>query len=50
MSVAFVTAAVMMTAWGRVPWTDPWLAVSTITVAFVPRAIGAPLGDILPGS
>jgi uncharacterized membrane protein len=50
MSVAFVTAAVMMTIWGRVSWTDPWLAVSTITVAFVPMAIGAALGDILPGS
>jgi uncharacterized membrane protein len=50
MSVSFLTAVVMMTMWGRVSWTDPWLAISTISVAFVPMAIGAALGDILPGS
>ncbi len=40
----------MMTGWGWVSWTDPWLAVSTITVAYFPMSIGAALGDILPGS
>ena len=50
LGVAFVTAVVMMTAWGRVSWTEPWLAISTVSVAFVPMAIGGALGDILPGS
>jgi uncharacterized membrane protein len=50
MTVSFVMAVVMMTGWGRVSWSDPWLAVCTISVAFVPMAIGAALGDILPGS
>jgi uncharacterized membrane protein len=48
-TVAFLTAVVMMTAWGRVDWAEPWLAFSQIAVAFVPMAIGAALGDILPG-
>ncbi|MEF8784557.1 MAG: DUF2391 family protein [Haloarculaceae archaeon] len=50
MSISFLIAVVMMTGWGRVTWTDPWLAVCTVSVAFVPMAIGAALGDILPGS
>lgn len=45
-----VTAAVMMTAWGRIEWADPWLAVSQILVAMVPMSLGGALGDILPGS
>ncbi|MFC3476855.1 DUF2391 family protein [Halobacterium litoreum] len=44
------TAAVLLTAWGRVSWTDPWLAACTVAVALTPMAIGAALGDILPGS
>lgn len=48
--VAFLTALVAMTAWGRVDWATPWLAFCTVSVAFVPMAIGAALGDILPGS
>jgi len=47
---SFLTAILLMTAWGRVDWTDPWLAFCTCSVAFVPMAIGAALGDILPGS
>ena len=50
LGVSFVTALLMMTAWGRVSWADPWLALSTVSVAFLPMAIGAALGDILPGS
>jgi uncharacterized membrane protein len=50
MTVPMVTALFMMTAWGRVSWGDPWLAICTVSVAFVPMAIGAALGDILPGS
>jgi len=47
---SFTTAVLLMTAWGRVDWGDPWLALCTCCVAFVPMAIGAALGDILPGS
>lgn len=50
LSVSFLTALLMMTVWGRVDWAEPWLAVSTVSVAFVPMTIGAALGDILPGS
>lgn len=49
LTVSVLTAAFMMTAWGRVDWGDPWLAVCQISVAFVPMAIGAALGDLLPG-
>lgn len=48
--VSFLTALAAMTVWGRVDWSDPWLALSTVSVAFVPMAIGAALGDILPGT
>lgn len=48
--VAFLTGVVVMTGWGRVDWARPWLAFCTVSVAFVPMAIGAALGDILPGS
>ena len=50
LGAATVTAAVMMTIWGRVDWAEPWLAVSQILVAVVPMSIGGALGDILPGS
>ncbi len=48
--VAFVVAALGLTLWGRLDWADPLLAICTTSVAFVPMAIGAALGDILPGS
>ncbi len=48
--VSFVTAVVLLTAWGRVDWVDPRLALATVVVAFLPMSIGAALGDILPGS
>jgi uncharacterized membrane protein len=50
LGVAAVTAVVGMTAWGRVDWSDPVLAGSQATVCFVAMAIGAALGDILPGT
>lgn len=49
--VAFITATVLLTLWGRIDWlTDPWLATCTVAVAAVPMSLGAALGDILPGS
>jgi uncharacterized membrane protein len=48
--VSLLLSLVMSTAWGRVDWAAPWLAVCTCAVAFVPMTIGAALGDILPGS
>jgi uncharacterized membrane protein len=50
LGVSFVTALVMMTAWGRVAWGDPVLTFATVVAAFVPMSVGAALGDILPGS
>jgi uncharacterized membrane protein len=47
---AMVTAAVMMSVWGRVDWGEPWVAICTVSVAYLPMAIGAALGDILPGT
>jgi len=51
---ALGTAVALLTAWGMVEWsTDPgvvWESLCICSVAFVPMAIGAALGDILPGS
>lgn len=48
--VAYITSTVMMTAWGRVDWQTPWIAFNQVNVTFVVMAIGAALGDILPGT
>ncbi len=50
LGVSAATAVALLTAWGRVDWAEPWLAASQVVVAVVPMAIGAALGDILPGS
>lgn len=50
LGVALILAIFAMTAWGRVDWADPWLAFSQSVVAFGPMAIGAALGDIIPGT
>ncbi|MGQ4554577.1 DUF2391 family protein [Halobellus sp. GM3] len=50
LGVSFLTAVVVMTAWGRIDWTDPTLAFATVVTAFVPMSVGAALGDILPGT
>jgi hypothetical protein len=39
----------MMTMWGRVDWTEPWIALCRTTVIWTGMAIGASLSDILPG-
>jgi len=49
-TVSFLAAVVLLTAWGRIDWADPLVALSTVVVAFLPMSIGAALGDILPGS
>ena len=50
LGVSLGTALVMMTAWGRVAWSEPLVAFATVVAAFVPMSLGAALGDILPGS
>jgi uncharacterized membrane protein len=49
LSISLLVAAAMMTMWGRVDWTEPWVALCRITVVWTGMAIGASLGDILPG-
>ena len=49
-TIAFLTAFVLMTAWGRVDWADPRVALAQVAVVFVGMSIGAALGDIIPGS
>ncbi|WP_248895584.1 DUF2391 family protein [Haloplanus halobius] len=48
--VSLLTATLLLTGWGRVDWSAPYLAVANVVVAFVPMSIGAALGDLLPGS
>ena len=50
LAVSYATAAITMTLWGRVDWIDPWLALCQTSVTFSAMAVGAALGDILPGS
>lgn len=50
LTISAVTATVLMTAWGRVDWSTPWLAACQVSVCFVALAVGAALGDILPGT
>lgn len=50
LGVSALTAFVLMTAWGRVDWAEPAVAAARTAVCFVGMAIGASLGDILPGN
>lgn len=48
--VSFLTAAALMTMWGRVAdWHDPVVAIARISVVWTVASFGAALGDILPG-
>lgn len=48
--VSFLTAAALMTLWGRVDgWADPVVALARISVVWTVASFGASLGDILPG-
>ncbi|UIP00551.1 DUF2391 family protein [Halobaculum sp. CBA1158] len=49
LGVAVLTAVVGLTAWGRVDWAEPTVALGSVLVATVPMAVGAALGDLLPG-
>jgi len=49
LAVAGGTALILMTIWGRVDWTTPVVAASQTLVTAVVMAVGASLGDILPG-
>jgi uncharacterized membrane protein len=48
--ISHLTAAAVMTAWGRIAWSEPVLALAQVVVAAVPMAIGAALSDLLPGT
>lgn len=50
LAIAVGLAAALMTAWGRVDWGDPVVAASQVLVTAMVMAIGAALGDILPGT
>ena len=51
LAIAAGTALVLMTMWGRVDWAgEPAVAASQTLVSTVVMAVGASLGDILPGS
>ncbi len=51
LAIASVTALVLMTVWGRVDWAaEPAVAASQSLVTAVVMAVGASLGDILPGA
>jgi len=48
--VSFLTAAALMTMWGRVDnWQDPVVAIARISVVWTVASFGAALGDILLG-
>lgn len=49
LGIAFATATMMMTLWGRVTWDEPWVNLCQVSVVFTAMAIGGSLGDILPG-
>lgn len=50
LGIAYLTATVVMTAWGRIHWAEPALAIGQVVVAAVPMAIGAAISDLLPGT
>ncbi len=48
-AVSFLTAAALMTMWGRVLWAEPVVAVARVSVVWSVASFGAALGDVLPG-
>ncbi|WP_348612402.1 DUF2391 family protein [Halobaculum rarum] len=49
LGVAAFTSVVGLTAWGQIDWADPAVALGSTVVAALPMAVGAALGDLLPG-
>ncbi|GGL23660.1 hypothetical protein GCM10009037_04040 [Halarchaeum grantii] len=50
-TISFTVTAAIFTGWGQAQWaSDPWLTLCIVGVAWAPTAVGAALGDILPGS
>ena len=50
LAIAALASLAVMTAWGRVDWATPGVALAQVTATAVPMAIGGALGDILPGT
>jgi hypothetical protein len=48
--IAGVTAVTLMTLWGRVDRGEPLVARGQCTITAVVMAVGASLGDVMPGS
>ncbi len=48
--IASGTALLLMTIWGRVDWGTPRVAASQTLMTAIVMAVGASVGDILPGS
>ncbi len=48
--VSFLTATFMMTIWGRIDWSNLWVSINQVVIAWAVMALGASLGDILPGT
>ena len=40
----------LMTVWGRVDWANPMIATAQSVVTSIVMAVGASLGDVLPGT
>lgn len=48
--IAGVMGFGLMTVWGRAEWTTPMIAIGQCTVTSVVMAVGASLGDVIPGT
>jgi len=48
--VAAVTSVALLSLWGRVDWTEPAVAAGQCAVTALVMAVGASLGDVLPGT
>jgi len=50
LAVSWAMAAALLALWGNLLTGDPTVALGQVAAAGLPTAIGAALGDILPGS
>ncbi|WP_313691891.1 DUF2391 family protein [Halorarum halobium] len=49
LGVALAVAVLGLTAWGRITWAEPMVALGNVVAALLPMAVGGALGDLLPG-